>query len=301
MTSTVIEPDAALADIARRYLESLADGNFARVPWSEDVVLRTPLQSGRPFQGRCAVEAFFRPMVGKLGAIRLVETYINRNRDTVVAEAYLGPLHVLDRFVIRGGYIVEQQNVFDPRPMLETAPPGGISSDERMLVVGMLETSRDRMRAALERAPDVSWRRKPVGGGWSTAECAEHLVLSEEALLGLIRGQILSSPANPDLTAELRGKDGIVVRAMHDRSSKSKTFDFLEPKGKWPDRLAALDAFLARRAVTLDYVRGSQDALHYHAAPLGALGLLDAYQWLLLLAAHTDRHLAQMREAVGST
>jgi hypothetical protein len=62
-------------------------------------------------------------------------------------------------------------------------------------------------------------------------------------------------------------------------------------KGSWPDRLAGLDAFLACRAVTLDY---AQDALNYHAAPLRALGLLDA-------AAHTDRHLAQMQGAVGST
>jgi hypothetical protein len=26
---------------------------------------------------------------------------------------------------------------------------------------------------------------------------------------------------------------------------------------------------------------------------------LDGYHWLLLIAAHTDRHLGQMREALG--
>ena len=56
-------------------------------------------------------------------------------------------------------------------------------------------------------------------------------------------------------------------------------------------------AFLPRRAVTLDYVRANRDPLH-HAAPLGDTGLLDGYQWLLLLAAHTDRHVVQMQEAL---
>jgi hypothetical protein len=43
-------------------------------------------------------------------------------------------------------------------------------------------------------------------------------------------------------------------------------------------------------------VRGSSDNLDHHFAPLGPLGDLDGYQWLLLLASHTDRHVAQMEE-----
>jgi hypothetical protein len=174
-----------------------------------------------------------------------------------------------------------------------------MSHDERALLVEMLEGSRDRLRAAIEAAPEDCWKRKPAGGGWSAAECAEHLLLCEETLLGLIRGQILAGPANPDAAAELKGKDGIVVQAMHDRSMHIKTFPFLEPTGQWADRRGALDEFLARRASTVQYAAGAIEPMHHHAAPLGELGLLDAYQWLLLMAAHTDRHLAQMEEALG--
>jgi hypothetical protein len=39
--------------------------------------------------------------------------------------------------------------------------------------------------------------------------------------------------------------------------------------------------------------------LHHHFAPLGPLGDLDGYQWLLLLASHTERHVAQMDEVKG--
>lgn len=288
-----------MAAIPQRYFDALAHGDFSGVPWSADVVLRTPLRPEDPLAGRSAVEAFFGPMAGHLGPIRCVQTYVNDARDTVIAEAYIGPLHVLDKFVVRSGQIVEQDNVFDPRPVLDAPAAGGISAVERALLVEMLEASRDRLRIAIKGAPQELWQRKPASGGWSAAECAEHLVLSEEALLEMVRGKILETPANPGMAPELRGKDGIVVQAMRNRTVKRKTFDFLEPRKKWPDQLSALDAFLARRAETLDYARRNREPLHYHAAPLGDLGALDAYQWLLLLAAHTDRHLAQMQEALS--
>lgn len=85
---------------------------------------------------------------------------------------------------------------------------------------------------------------------------------------------------------------------MNDRSCKTKTFEFLEPRGTYETSAFVLDAFLARRASTIDFVRRTKEPLHYHAAPLEGLRLLDAYQWLLLIAAHTDCHVEQMLEAL---
>jgi DinB family protein len=191
--------------------------------------------------------------------------------------------------------------VFDPRPALEAPAPGGMSADERALLVEMLEISRDRLRAALRDASDELWHRhrRPAGGGWSVAECAEHLVLSEEFFPGIIRGVILAAPENSSVAAKLRGIYNIVAPAMHDHSVKLETLPCLEPRGKWATRAVVTDAFLARRAVTLDYVRTTCDALHHHTARIGEMGLRDGYQWLLLLAAHTDRHVEQMREALS--
>jgi hypothetical protein len=64
------------------------------------------------------------------------------------------------------------------------------------------------------------------------------------------------------------------------------------------DRAIDLDPVspVPKRGATLEYVRQATDNLHHHFAPLGALGDLDGYQWLLLLASHTERHVAQMDE-----
>jgi hypothetical protein len=44
-------------------------------------------------------------------------------------------------------------------------------------------------------------------------------------------------------------------------------------------------------------VKTTDDSLRQHAAAHPALKMLDGYQWLLLLSAHTERHTLQIEEA----
>lgn len=268
------------------------------MPWASDVVLRAPLAASNPLSGRQQVEDYLRPLAGNLGEVRIREIFISASRDAMAVEAIVGPLHVLDKFVIRDGQIAEQQNFYDPRPVLDAPAPGGLTGDERALLIEKLAASRERVRELLHTISPDALNRRPADGGWTALESAEHLVLSEEVLLHMIR-DILSGTANPALPLDLQGRDGAIVAAMNDRSQKRKTVDALVPRDEYKTSASVLDAFLARRAATLDLVRGAVAPLHYHAAPLDGVGLLDAYQWLLLIAAHTDRHVEQMRDSRG--
>src|SRR5262245_48549017 len=205
-----------LEAIVQAYFSALADGNLERVPWANDVVLRAPLAVG-PLEGRPAVEDYLRPFAGKLGEVRLLETFRSSTRDAITAEALVGPLHVVDKFVIRDGRIVEQQNFYDPRPMMDAPLAGGITTDERALLIERLDSSRERFRGVLAAIPDDLLRRAPSDGGWTALECAEHLVITEEVLLRIIRTDILGSAPNPALPLELQGRDGFVVAAIGDR------------------------------------------------------------------------------------
>jgi hypothetical protein len=173
-----------------------------------------------------------------------------------------------------------------------------ISLQERELLVDLLERSRDRFLSCLSGMPADRWQSPSSDGGWTVHQCAEHLVLTEQAIRVLVRQTILASPSSPEQGRAVRGKDGIVIQAMRDRSQRRKTFDFLEPTGQWPEPSALVDRFQQERALTIEYVRVTADSLHDHVAPLEGLGDLDAYQWLLLLASHTDRHIAQI-DAIG--
>jgi len=172
-----------------------------------------------------------------------------------------------------------------------------MSDEERALLLNLLHTSRDAFLAELDAVGADEWMPRPHEDAWSIAECAEHIVVSEEALRRIVREQILTSPASPEKAAAVQGKDGIVIQAMRDRSHRVKTFDFLEPTGRFPDPFTLLARFREERAATIAYVQSTVDPVHAHTFALAPLGDLDAFQWLLLLAAHTGRHVSQMREA----
>ena len=57
--------------------------------------------------------------------------------------------------------------------------------------------------------------------------------------------------------------------------------------------------FKESRDAHIEYVDKTQDDLRDHFSPHPAAGLLDAYQWILLMSAHTERHAAQINEVKG--
>lgn len=293
-----------LIKVAETYFRGLGQKDVSQVPWHPDVVFRGPLAPGapEPLRGRAAVRSWFDGLYPALGPVEVIEHYVDERQRSIATRADVhitqppSVLRVIDRFVIdEAGLIVEQENHYDPRPALQPAP-GLITSQERELLFDLLVSSQQALITGIVGLTESQWAFNPGEGRWSIAQCAEHLALSEEGLLGMVRGQILKSPASPDKTEASRGRDGIVVGAMRDRSRRGKTFEFLEPRSRAATPAAFIEAFLAKRAATLQYVRGTDDPLHHHFAPLGPLGDLDAYQWLLLLASHTERHVSQIAE-----
>jgi DinB family protein len=255
-----------------------------------------------PLVGRASVVAWFEDLYPALGAVTVIDHHVNESETVVATRADVhltqppSVLRVVDRFVVDAdGAITEQENHYDPRPALGPAR-GGISQQERDLLLDLLVASQGALITSVVALSPAQWAFAPGRGRWSIAQCAEHVRLSEDMLLGMIRGQILASPAAVDKAAGTRGRDGVVVGAMRDRSHRSETFDVLVPKTSAATPAQFIGGFLAKRVATLRYVRDTTDALHHHVAPLGALGDLDAYQWLLLLASHTERHVQQIEE-----
>jgi hypothetical protein len=302
--SVVTDRRSQLVTVADAYFRGLAQKNMSQVPWHPDVVFRGPLAPGEPepLRGSAAVQSWFEGLYAALGPVEVIEHYVGEGERSIATRADVhitqppSVLRVIDRFIVDdAGLIVEQENHYDPRPALGPAP-GVMTPQERDLLLDLLVSSQQALIAAVVRLTPDQWTFTLDDDRWSIAQCAEHLALSEEALLGMVRGQILESPAAPEKTAMARGRDGIVVAAMRDRAQRRKTFDFLVPRSSAPAPAHFIDGFLTRRAATLQFVRETEKALHHHFAPLGPLGDLDGYQWLLLLASHTERHVAQIEE-----
>ena len=302
-TMTTSARRAQLMQCAEAYFEGIRRKDMSDVPWHRDLALRSPLAPGfpEPLIGRDAVVQWFAGLYPALGGVEVIAHHIDEESRAVAtrADVYLAsgvPLRVIDRFVVdAAGLIVEQENHYDPRPALNP-PPGAISPQERDLLLDLLGSSERALLASIVGLTPAQWDFRPGAGSWSIAQCAEHLALSEDGLREMVRGQILASAPSVEKESSTRARDGVIVSAMRDRSHRSRTFDFLEPRSVAATPAEFIASFLGKRARTIEYVRQTQDALHHHFAPLGPLGELDAYQWLLLLASHTERHVQQIEE-----
>jgi hypothetical protein len=171
-----------------------------------------------------------------------------------------------------------------------------LTAAERKQAVQHLKKSQDFFLKSIHKVSDAQWDWKPAPDRWSLAECAEHIALSEDRLLELITQQVLKSPAAPERKADVAGKDETVLKMVPDRGQRFQAPEMLQPKKTFATRAEVIKHFKASRAKTVDFVRKSQDDLRSHFFEHPVLKQLDAYQWVLLISAHTERHTRQIEE-----
>ncbi|HEX2644812.1 MAG TPA: DinB family protein [Thermoanaerobaculia bacterium] len=169
-----------------------------------------------------------------------------------------------------------------------------LSAQDRAKAIDYLNKTRQDFLASIAGLSEAQWKFKAAPDRWSIAEVAEHITISEETILGLVTDRILKAPPAPAGGETVT--DEKVIQTLTDRSSKVQAPEMLKPVGKWANQAELTQTFEQRRAKTLDYVKTTQDDLRGHAGPHPLLGTIDGYQWVLLLAAHSARHTAQIEE-----
>src|SRR6202049_827526 len=156
-----------------------------------------------------------------------------------------------------------------------------------------LDETRDGVLAATKGLPKAKIKYKPAPDRWSVVETLEHIVLVEDSLLQNVTDKVMKSPpgaADRD-TAKI---DAMVLAMIPDRSHKAQAPEPVTPSGRWAPA-DTLDRFLKSRAKTIAFLESTPE-LRAHASdsPLGQQ--LDAYQWVLFMAAHSQRHTKQILE-----
>ena len=138
----------------------------------------------------------------------------------------------------------------------------------------------------------LTW--KPADSVWSVTDCIEHIALSEKNLFDWAMGT-LKTEANPAKRAELKRSDEEIKKMITDRSFRVKTREGFIPTGQFGDAKQTMKVFDERREALIKYVKETKDDLRNHFAD-SPFGLVDTYQLLLFLSAHTKRHTLQIEE-----
>lgn len=165
-----------------------------------------------------------------------------------------------------------------------------LSQSDRDYVLSQLHASRKTFLDAIAGLSLQQWKFKPGPDRWSIAECAEHVALSEDFMFGRVQ-QMLKGPATPEKKSAATNDE--LMKRWLDRSQKATADTATQPTGRWGTPAKLAEYFKQRRERTLEYVRTTQNALRSHFADTGGL---DAYQWLVGIAGHTERHVLQINE-----
>jgi hypothetical protein len=171
-----------------------------------------------------------------------------------------------------------------------------VSQADKDHALAYLESTKKGVMDATKGLSDAQWSFKPAPDRWSIAQVMEHIAAAEDMLRGMTQEQVMKSPAiAPRDVAELKKIDGDVLAQVPDRSQKRQAPEPLKPTNRFGSPAEAEKHFLESRATTEQFLKTTPD-LRAHAidSPMGVK--LDGYEWVLLIAAHSERHTKQMLE-----
>ena len=166
-----------------------------------------------------------------------------------------------------------------------------------------IDETRGRLRDRLNGLSAEQEKFRSASGGWSIAEIVEHLAILEERLLGLLTVMV-SKAENAGLKrdAENAHFNPVSLDEIIERSLKEK---YTAPETVKPQGNASVQDSLERLRQSRASLRALQprlEATDLTSAryPHPAFGPLDAYQWLVVIGMHEDRHLRQIETLMAS-
>ena len=170
-----------------------------------------------------------------------------------------------------------------------------LGDDERTAAMTHLYISRMKFLNSIAGLSPEQLAFKAGPDRWSIAECAEHITLSEDLIFKMAERALAAPAAKREPAVYLR-VDQQILKSMVNREKKGKAPDALTPSNKWKTMDAMIAEFKDRRKKTLEWVERTEADVRGHALPHPEFKELDAFQWVLLLSAHTERHTLQILE-----
>ena len=170
-------------------------------------------------------------------------------------------------------------------------------------IVDDLEVARQRVRALRGDVPRDVWDRRPAPGCWSPAECLEHLNLTSEALLPLLRVGLQNARYGEPRSPGRYRRDlvGWVIWTIMApvRGWKTKTIKAFVPTGTTPAERLIAD--FERLQAEIAALVGDADGLSIDrvilVSPFDDRVKYNLYSMFTLVPRHQHRHLIQAERA----
>jgi hypothetical protein len=166
--------------------------------------------------------------------------------------------------------------------------------NDRDQLLASLNAGRGELLAAVEGMTDEQAAVKPDGGGWSALDCLEHVAIVETLSLRRLTTQSVELPQEAS-----REREPVLYARIVTRNAKVEAPERVQPKGRYTTIGDAVGAFLDARERTVNWLENCGLDLRRRAVEHPALGPASAYEFIIIMAAHTARHARQIQEIRG--
>jgi len=172
-----------------------------------------------------------------------------------------------------------------------------MTAEERAKVLRLLDETEKEYLDAISNLTEAQWTYKPSPFKWSVGQVAEHIMLTEPALMSFLERALASQP-DPDWETKTAKKDEFLERVLPSRARKAQAPREIQPTGKLT-RDEVIKRYKEIRARTRDFAEHTDLPLKAFEAqhPIPAFNILNAYDWLLYIPLHNLRHNQQIAEA----
>jgi len=159
----------------------------------------------------------------------------------------------------------------------------------RANAIKYLESTRQGLINATKDLSAAQWNFESESGKWSIAEEVEHIAAAEDLYFLMITQVVMKAPPRP-ASDDVKAIDQMILTKASNRDDKAQGRDEPAPANRFDSPEAALNHFLESRDQTIRFLKETEN-LRAHAmdSPMGKKKL-DAYQWILFVAAHSEQH-----------
>ena len=162
-------------------------------------------------------------------------------------------------------------------------------ANEIGFLVMSLAASETRYLQAVDGISAAAAKVKINDNTWSILECAEHVATAERQMLALWNKTAVPGRGNPV-------KDVAVPAIALNRERKNTAPERSLPTGRYTELSAAISAFRENRAISIASLHSLSADLRGKVVQHPLAGEIDGYQLFRLMAAHAERHAAQIED-----
>jgi len=177
--------------------------------------------------------------------------------------------------------------------MATAASAQEVTQAEKDRALQYLESTKKGVLDATKGLSEAQWNFKPAPDRWSVAQVMEHIAAAEDFIRGMVKEKVMTAPAG-DATRDVKKTDEAVLMMVPDRSHKAQAPEPLVPTNRFGSPEASIKHFVETRAETEEFLK-TTTGLRDHVAD-SPLGKLDGYEFILFIAAHSERHTKQINE-----